>query len=305
MNSRASLDRNGALEEHGATVTVHIYGGLGNQMFQYACGRALALRSGAGFRIDDRDFSAGPGQVFGLHHFNIAPQSVTSRGWPPTRNERLRYLIWRYFGLSPKFTRETHAVFDPQILELTGDRWLHGYWQCERYFEDFSDRIRDELTFVTPPSERNRKLLAEIDGEPAVSVHVRRGDYVSNPKAMAYHGVCSPSYYRKAAQLIAGKMSDDPVFYVFSDEPDWAQQHLDLPFEVRVIGHNDSQHNYEDMRLMSACRHHIIANSSFSWWGAWLNPSPEKTVVAPAQWVADPANANPDITPPVWVRLEG
>lgn len=312
MDSKSSVEGNRinqAVERgpaiQGGRVAVHIYGGLGNQMFQYACGRALALRNGADFQIDDRDFSAGPGQLFGLHHFNIVRQSGTGGRLPPRKTQRVRYLTWRYLGLAPKFTREKGAAFDPNIVSLKGDVWLHGYWQSERYFEDFCDRIRDELTIVTSPDERNRQVLREIQNRQAVSVHVRRGDYVSNPKAHAYHGLCSPEYYRQAARHVAGNLASDPVFYIFSDEPDWARGHLDLPFETRVLGHNDSEHNYEDMRLMAACRHHIIANSSFSWWGAWLNPSPEKIVVAPARWVADASNENPHITPKSWLRIGG
>lgn len=289
----------------GGSITVHIYGGLGNQMFQYACGRALALRHGADFRIDDRDFSAGPGQVFGLHHFNIVTDSGGNGKLPPSKRERLRYFFWRYLNLPPKFIRESGTLFDPKVLELKGDCLLHGYWQSERYFEDFGGQIREELTIKSPPSETNRQMLAELGRVPAVSVHVRRGDYVSNPKALAYHGTCGQEYYRKAARHIAENMTAEPVFFVFSDEPEWAREHLDLPFEMRIVNHNDSANNYEDMRLMASCRHHIIANSSFSWWGAWLNPSTEKIVVAPARWVADSVNANPHITPKSWVRLEG
>lgn len=312
MDSKSSVDGNRVNQavrrvpaSRGHRVAVHIYGGLGNQMFQYACGRALALRNGADFQIDDRDFTAGPGQLFGLHHFNIVRQSGAGADLPPSKKQRLRYLTWRYLRRPPVFTREKGAAFDPDILSLKGDIWLHGYWQSERYFEDFGDRIRDELTIVTSPDEKNRQVLKEIQNGQAVSVHIRRGDYVSNPKAHAYHGLCSAEYYRAAAGFIAGKLASDPVFYVFSDEPDWAKAHLDLPFETRILGHNDSEHNYEDLRLMAACRHHIIANSSFSWWGAWLNPSPEKIVVAPTRWVADATNENPHITPNAWIRLEG
>jgi hypothetical protein len=286
-------------------VGVHIYGGLGNQLFQYACGRALALRCGGTLQLDNRDFHAGHGQIFGLHHFNIAAKSDEDPDWPPAKKNGMRYLLWRYLKLSPVLVRERSAAFDPSVLTLKGNSWLHGYWQSERYFEDFSDQIRDELAITTAPSERNRQLLAEIRDLPAISLHIRRGDYVSDRKAHAVHGTCSLDYYQEAVRRIADKMTSDPVVFVFSDEPDWAKQHLDLPQETRFLDHNDSQFNYEDLRLMAACGHHIIANSSFSWWGAWLNPSAEKTVIAPARWFADPAVTNPEITPSSWIRLAG
>lgn len=286
-------------------VTVHIYGGLGNQMFQYACGRALALRHGSGFRIDNRDFSAGPGQTFGLQHFNIVRDTGVDEKLPPRKQQRLRYLKWRYLNRPPKFIRESGTAFHPSIVDLKGSCVLHGYWQSERYFEDFADQIRTELSIATPPSDTNRQMLAEIANLPTVSVHIRRGDYISNPKALKFHGTCSQDYYSKAARHIADNMSVEPIFFVFSDEPEWARDHLGLPFETRIVDHNDSLNNYEDMRLMASCNHNIIANSSFSWWGAWLNPSLEKIVVAPANWVTDAADENPHITPKSWLRFEG
>nr|WP_276562422.1 alpha-1,2-fucosyltransferase [Hoeflea prorocentri] len=273
-------------------------------MFQYACGRALALRTGSEIVLDTRDFVAGPGQRPGLHHLNIVNAKVPDRDLPPSKKQKLRYLLWRGLGLPPKFVRQNGAAFDPQIIGLPADVWLHGYWQSERFFADFKEEIRKELSVKTEPDETNARLFDEIMITPAASLHIRRGDYVSDPKANAVHGICSLAYYENAASLIARTMGQEPVFYVFSDEPGWVADNLRLPYEMRIVSHNGAK-NYEDLRLMSACRHHVVANSSFSWWGAWLNPSPEKLVVAPARWFADPSAHNPDIVPEDWVRLEG
>lgn len=200
--------------------------------------------------------------------------------------------------------RQQGNHFNPDIMTVGGNLWLHGYWQSERYFADFEEQIRCELSVRTQPSAKNEQLLAEIAGLPAVSLHIRRGDYVNNPQANAAHGICTLEYYRSAALLISERMPEEPIFYVFSDEPEWAKTNLDLPFEIRVMDHNDGDHNYEDLRLMAACRHHVIANSTFSWWGAWLNPSLEKIVIAPKQWFADPSLKNPDILPPSWITLD-
>ncbi len=274
-------------------------------MFQYACGRALALRNETELVLDSRDFVAGPGQKPGLHHLNIVSDTGTARGWPPKKKQRIAYLIWRTLKLPPRIVRQKGDGFVPSIVRETGSLWLQGYWQSERFFEDFADQIRIELSVKTEPDDTNRAILAQLENTPAVSLHIRRGDYVSNPKANAVHGTCSLEYYKKAAMLVAEKMPVEPVFYVFSDEPEWAKSNLALPFEVKIMDHNDGAHNYEDLRLMSACQHHIIANSSFSWWGAWLNASREKVVVAPAVWFADKSVSNPDIIPESWVRLEG
>ncbi|WP_419910948.1 alpha-1,2-fucosyltransferase [Hoeflea sp.] len=253
--------------------------------------------------IDKRGFIAGPGQVPGLHHFNIVSSPLNARALPPGKHQRLRYAIWRGLKLPPRIVRQRGHGFDPKITALGGSVYLHGYWQSERYFADFADHIRRELTVRHAPDERNEGLLRQIGEEPSISLHIRRGDYVSNPKANAFHGTCSLDYYRRAAKLVADQTDKKPIFYVFSDEPDWAAANLKLPFDIRIVDHNGPERNYEDMRLMSACKHHVIANSSFSWWGAWLNPSQDKIVVAPQRWFADPAMSNPDILPDEWQTL--
>ncbi|MDA4844247.1 alpha-1,2-fucosyltransferase [Hoeflea poritis] len=285
-------------------VITRIFGGLGNQMFQYACGRALALRTGNELVLDERDFFAGPGQEPGLHHLNVVSGKVAAGKLPPSKKQRLRYLVWRALKLPPRIVREQGMAFDPKVIALPGDVFLHGYWQSERYFCDFAQRLRQELSVKTPPDKANTALLRQMGAEPAVSLHIRRGDYVTNPKANALHGTCSLAYYKRAAKLIAERMDENPVFYVFSDEPQWAAANLELPFDIRVVDHNSGDRNFEDMRLMSACRHHIVANSSFSWWGAWLNPSESKIVVAPEKWFADPEKSNPDIIPKSWLTVE-
>ncbi|MCP5000663.1 MAG: alpha-1,2-fucosyltransferase [Hyphomicrobiales bacterium] len=286
------------------TIITQIYGGLGNQMFQYACGRALALRSGGELVLDFRSFVAGLGQEPGLHHLNIVAREAVASELPPAKEQAIRYFLWRTLKLSPRMVRQKELAFDPQVPSLSGSLCLRGYWQSERYFEDVANQIRRELSVKTAADQKNQNLLAEIGASPAVSLHIRRGDYVNNPKTNAVHGTCSLDYYRRAADHVARHMDERPVFYVFSDEPDWAVANLELPFETRVMDHNDSRRNYEDLRLMTACRHHVIANSSFSWWGAWLNPSDHKTVVAPSRWFAEPSMINPDMVPAGWTTLE-
>ena len=136
----------------------------------------------------------------------------------------------------------------------------------------------------------------------AVSLHIRRGDYVSNEKYNAAHGTCDLAYYARAADFIADRIGT-PTIYAFSDDPTWVAENLKLPYDVRYVDHNSAATNYEDLRLMAACQHHIIANSSFSWWGAWLNPSQDKLVAAPSQWFADPNKVNPDILPLAWYTV--
>lgn len=285
-------------------IIAHVNGGLGNQLFQYAAGTALARRLGVKLGLDLREFDQNPAHHFALHHFNTDFETMDAGQLPPSRHDRpLGHLIWRGFGLKPRLFRERGLGYNDGFGGLGDGTYLKGYWQSERYFGEIEDVIRNDLTIVTEPTEQNRKTLAEIAGEFAVSLHVRRGDYVNDARTNATHGTCSAEYYQRAVQSIADQTGQEPVIFCFSDDPEWVAADVELPFPKRVVSHNDAARNYEDLRLMSACRHHVIANSSFSWWGAWLNPSPDKIVVAPQRWFAHRDMHNPDIIPSGWIKM--
>lgn len=282
-------------------ISTRIRGGLGNQLFQYCAGRALALRHGADVSLDVRDYDRANAFNVGLEHFGV--QTVAAERLPVGREDGIAKALLKVLkGGALRTYREASLGYDAAFDGLPDETHLKGYWQSERYFTDFEDQIRDDLRIVTTPSQKNVDMLAEIQGCNAVSLHIRRGDYVSNAKFNAAHGTCDLDYYARAAAFVAQRVGD-PVIYAFSDDPAWVAENLKLPFEMRFVGHNDGDTNYEDLRLMSACQHHIIANSSFSWWGAWLNPSVEKIVAAPVQWFGDPKKTSPDILPESWHRV--
>lgn len=284
-------------------ILVSVFGGLGNQMFQYAAARALSLRSGQPLVLDLRHYAGPREHGYALDAFSIAGRLGRPEELPPRpRHEPLRALGRRFAGRSLPRWQEREPGFAAEVTRLRGPVWLHGYFQSERYFADHAPAIRTEFTPRAAPDAANAALLGEITASTSVSVHVRRGDYVRNPRFNALHGTCPPEYYASAAARMAGRLKD-AVFYVFSDEPDWARKNLSLPGAVRVVDHNTGGPASEDLRLMSACRHHIIANSTFSWWGAWLNPRPDKKVIAPARWFAREGHENPDLLPASWLRL--
>lgn len=282
----------------------YLNGGLGNQVFQYACGRTLADRLGEDCALDLRHFDGNSQFEFSLRHFSIRHVPIDGKSLPPDKKGRpFKYLMWRGLRRKPYLFREDGLGYNSGIEVLETDAYLKGYWQSERYFAANEEKIRDDLQLREPPTGHNTKALLEIGNANAVSLHIRRGDYVSNAAAHATHGTCTLDYYQRAARHIAETAQSDPVIFTFSDDPDWVRENLELPFEMRFVDHNDGSTAHEDIRLMSACRHHIIANSSFSWWGAWLNPSPDKIVVAPKRWFAHPKMHNPDIAPDSWVRM--
>jgi len=199
------------------------------------------------------------------------------------------------------FVVEPHFHYWPEINKAPRDCYLAGYWQSEKYFQDAEPIIREDFTFKIPMASRNEQIAEKIAQANAISLHVRRGDYVNNPHTKATHGICSPDYYRDAIGYMA-KQIENPHFFIFSDDMPWVRSQMKLDFPCYYIEHNSGAESYNDMRLMSMCQHHIIANSSFSWWGAWLNPYPNKIVIAPRKWFANNSDTD-DLIPPGWIRL--
>ncbi len=282
-------------------IVAALTGGVGNQLFQYAAARALALRRGVPVGLDTRWYGGRKGRDYALGGFAIRTEPVDPR-LLPFRDGKILGRLLAGVGGRLRVYRETGLAFDPAVIDLPDGTYLRGVFQSERYFADREAEIRGDLAVAGPPDAKNRAVLAEIGDGLSVSLHVRRGDYVANPKIASVHGSVALDYYARAAALIAGRTGGDLRVFVFSDDPAWAVANLKLGVPVRIVDHNGDRAT-EDLRLMAACRHHIIANSSFSWWGAWLNPSPDKLVVAPEPWFRDPGLDAGTIVPERWIRL--
>jgi len=285
-------------------IVTNIIGGLGNQMFQYAAGRRLALHLGVPLRLDLGAMADYKVHNYALRDFRIVAEDADSAGIPAPRRG-LMGKIDRLFGTGPKgFQRVTEKAFtfDPEILDLTGDVLLVGYWQSQKYFVDVADAIRSDFSLATPWSPRSAALARDIADTKAVSVHVRRGDYVTNPQANAFHGTCSPDWYTRAMARMV-ETYDDPTFFVFSDDPAWARENLSSTRPMIFVEPQVGGRDAEDMLLMAACRGHVIANSSFSWWGAWLDPRDDKHVIAPSRWFLAEGMDTRDLIPETWERL--
>lgn len=279
-------------------------------MFQYAAGRALSLQTGTDLALDISGFeNYGLHQGFELQRVFEGPFGIASKaavrdvlGWQSSAGIR-RVLSRHPFSRfrTERFVLEPHFQYWPGINSLPRDCYLSGYWQSEKYFAAVDAQIRADFTFRQPLNGQNAELARQMEMVNSVSLHVRRGDYASNPKTTATHGVCSLDYYRGAIRHV-GERVQQPQFYIFSDEIEWVKSNLDVGFPCVYVQHNTGAGSYNDMRLMSLCQHHIIANSSFSWWGAWLNASPNKIVVAPKKWFAI-NNDTKDLFPSGWLLL--
>lgn len=291
-------------------IIVKLIGGLGNQLFQYAAGRCLAHLHGTELKLDrsyldadpkgayiKRDYELG---VFQVHASFATPEDVRPF-LKKSGNKIVRTLSRKLPILFDKlYVAESGHAYHKEFMSYPADTYLDGFWQSELYFKQAEKVIRKELTFKDPASGLNAELLEKIKRVNAVSLHVRRADYVADKNTSNYHGTCSPDYYKKAIEAIAEKHGEIEL-YIFSDDIEWCRENMKPAFPHHYVGHNSGKNSYEDMRLMSSCRHNIIANSSFSWWGAWLNANENKTVVAPEKWFTNAVN--PDIYPDNWIRI--
>lgn len=290
-------------------VVVRIYEGLGNQLFQYSAASALAFRSGARLKLDNRSYrEKRVYRKYRLGLYRTRGEFINAYDWvrirftENCRFPRLKVLVGGVLPfLQMHWLRDREIGYDAAVTAPTLDAYLHGFWHSPKYFADYDAKIREELTLRSEPEGLNRELFEEIHRKNSVCVHIRRSDYIANPALTARHGVCSVAYYEAALDHVAREKRAD-AFFVFSDDPEWTQQNIRVPGRATFVTHNlDAE--YEDLRLMSACRHFIIANSTFSWWGAYLGSSKDKMVIAPERWYAEPSPHEADLIPETWIRM--
>jgi Glycosyl transferase family 11 len=299
-------------------IIVKLTSGLGNQMFQYAAGRFLSEKYSTLLKLDISDFEL-PREYrkYGLHCFNIwehiaSPYEIaafkkrelkqTSRILSSLFTRLIPYQLDPNIPFKGIVFKEPHFHFDSNFFKVPNNTYLEGYWQSEKYFGEINDIIQREFTVKYAQDSKNQYISDLINKTNSVSLHIRRGDYIRNPIIAALHNICELDYYDRAINYIADKVSQ-PHFFIFSDEPRWVTENFSLKFPATVIDYNGPSRNYEDLRLMSLCRHQIIANSSFSWWGAWLNANPEKIVITPVKWFGELDCDTKDLIPDGWLRM--
>lgn len=299
-------------------IIVRLEGGLGNQMFQYAIAKHLSFINNTDIRVDLSNFDKtiytnnSTWRGFRLNVFKLNVTTANEKDIRTVKNsepdffEKLKYRLMRlksipYYRKSEIYESKLFH-FDKNILNARKDVYLVGYWQSPRYFSAIRNQLLQDFQLRELPSEKNYPFLSALHNQNAVSVHIRRGDYASNPEYLKIHGLCPVEYYQRAIEYICAKTSY-PVFYFFSDDMEWVKQNLKIKHPaVYVSGTPEGKDHYE-MYLMSLCKHNIIANSSFSWWGAWLNTNAGKIVIAPKQWMGDANIDTADLIPANWLRL--
>lgn len=292
-------------------IVIKLQGGLGNQMFQYAFARVLAEKNEVPVKLDTRFFcitKKEPGftpRNFELTIFNNS-YSIASESeiFSLCSMSILKTIIKKFGFKNSKIYNEPNLDFQSEALSIKAPIYLNGYFQSYKYLLGFENIVREFFSFPIHELDAvNKKILDKIHNTTSISIHVRRGDYVTDEFTQQYHGNCSLEYYMKAISLLASKNIDFTLF-IFSDDSDWVKkQFKDLPYLKIFIDHNNGMDSWKDMLLMSYCSHHIIANSSFSWWAAWLNYNPQKIVVSPKKWYANTQLSTNDLIPPQWIRI--
>lgn len=269
---------------------VKVMGGLGNQMFQYAFYRALLEYERD--TVINNDSIVGDIRSFELE--NVFPNVNIAYDENHQYESYKNSLSFHEFYQEPE-----HSSYDKSVFKKK-DCSLLGYWQSEKYFKNIENTIRKDFTFFPEESSLVELALRIQKEENSVSIHIRRGDYLNAPDL--YYGICTLDYYKKAVDFIRTKISN-PQFYIFSDDIEWTKSNLSILNGEYISGEMFSSYqNWYDMYLMSCCHHNIIANSSFSWWGAWLNPYQGKIVVSPNKWIN--GEETRDIWCESWVRIE-
>jgi len=279
---------------------VKFNGGLGNQMFQYAFAKGIEQKTGLKAVFDMSFFEKRYARPFELTIFGIKPEKITKL------TDKIKIaLIWKlrrklngkkFMGM--KLISEENAI-EYYDFDITEETYIEGFFQTEKHFKgiDLGFEFKDKL------DKKNKETADLIKASNSISLHIRRGDYVQKKVYQNMFATCSLDYYKRAVDIITKGQTDFKLF-IFSDDIQWVKENLNLPYETVYVDNNKGKDSYKDMQLMSLCKHNVIANSSFSWWGAYLNKNPEKIVVAPQKWFNDVSIKQTDVIPENWIRIE-
>lgn len=297
-------------------ITVILRGGLGNQMFQYASGLGIAKSNGTDLVLDatylnDRSPRGSfTRRNYCLDIFDMKPKltrlsNISARVPIPGLWLGMDFagtVAGDLVGLHEFLREKKNYVFDKGVFGGGNSSVLWGFWQTEKYFAGAEAEVRAAFRFKPSGNEAIAKAREAILHSNAVSLHVRRGDYLL-PKFAKFYGATDVSYYEKALAYIAERVTS-PKIFVFSDDIAWCKEHIKTPFPLTFMGDDTAGAKASGhLELMSLCKHNIITNSSFSWWGAWLNENPGKIVIAPQRWSVDGCDERCDVTPEGWIKL--
>ena len=296
-------------------IIVSLFGGLGNQMFQYACGKVVAKNLNTELKFDishitDRtprnNFTY---RDYELGVFNIKDEIATIEEvrqfipdlWNSKEYIKQLYKLKRLFNGKSLYLEKSKFTYNKDIELVKDNTFLYGYFQTERYFENHRNELLQDFMLKDQIDKINSSLINQLKSENSVSIHIRRGDYINSP----FEILDIQDYYKKAIELIQERV-ETPSFYIFTNDYLWTEENFSS-FDIKktIVKFNKNNQSYLDMILMSNCKHNICANSSFSWWGAWLNTNPEKIVIAPEKWFKNSnyIESTYDLIPSEWIKI--
>ncbi|MSU54266.1 MAG: alpha-1,2-fucosyltransferase [Candidatus Staskawiczbacteria bacterium] len=294
-------------------IIVRLSGGMGNQMFQYAIGRKLALQYGVELKLDTSFLLDRTPRLtkrnsifrdYDLDVFNISAQIARRSEIPPMfrmyfsgKTRLILDFIRRRFIFNPG--KEKFSSFDGRIFSVGPQAYLEGYWQSPKYFADIEGIIKKDFTLKAPLSHKAQVLFEQIQSHNSVCINVRRGDFVNS----SFHRTFGQDYYQKGVNKIKESSPIDKI-YIFSDDIEWCRNNLSFPFPCMIVGHEYAGSKFEEyLFLMSACKYFVIPNSSFAWWAAWFCDNKTKQVITPRQWSQDQSVNKNDIVPKEWITI--
>lgn len=288
-------------------IVIRLQGGLGNQMFQYAFGRALSKRSGMDLYFDPSPLNPQKNRGYQLNSFTLSALMADSKKiiGVITPHFTFRKKLWKALKIPFKYA-DSHILekdfpYNENIAAIKTSAYFDGYWQTEKYFSDCVGVIKQDFTFAEEDSLQKHDLYSEIINSNSVSIHVRRGDYVNNPKYKKRLYVCKLQYYKNAISYLRERF-ENLKFYIASDDHKWVMDNFSLSQNAKLI---ESKNAISDFYILSRCKHNIISNSSFSWWAAWLNPNTNKQVIAPDIWFNPCAKIDfRDVVPESWIKIK-
>ena len=285
-------------------IIIEVAGGLGNQMFQYALYTKF-LSMGKEAKLDIFSYRNKDSMPFELDIFHLKYETDTEFARSLYVNERMRKITNKWRNLSGKegrtvYNEKLDVGYQPEILNMD-EVYLSGYWQCEKYFLDMKEEIRKQFCFPKPQKKECLEMERRILETPSTAIHIRRGDYLLPENDAKYGGICTINYYRKAMAYIRS-LNPKTEFYIFTNDYEWTRENI-CEENATIVTCNTGKDSFYDMYLMSLCQNNIIANSSFSWWAAWLNRHENKKVVSPHRWFK-----HLDVSDAIcedWIRIEG
>lgn len=293
-------------------IIIKLKGGLGNQLFQYAAGRAIALHNSDILKIDNTDYTEGNQcqKKETLRSFDISDFMITTQIASKSEVNKIKYPL-KYISkiqrnIKQKIFRQHYVDWHPNVFEMAENLYVEGYFQTEKYFKHISDLILSEYVLKPNLASEIEPLLSEIKSKDvSVSLHIRRGDYATNLRVSRSHLICGKKYYEKAITEIH-RLYPTAHIYIFSDDPEWVRKNINFQCPHTFISSAPALKAAfkpsQEMIIMANCKHNIISNSSFSWWGAYLNSYKNKIVLAPSIWTKG-SYPQPNILPENWTTL--